>query len=97
MALILFIATSWICVQKDLGIFIIIAANGSYAVIVMIIFFLLIGIYSLTNTKYSTSLTPPDRSRDEFVKDKIVPLFNTEIDSLGGVLATGYHIHSMAI
>lgn len=96
-AIICFSIQVFICMKKDLSVFIRLMQYGSYFIITLMMLNVLIGIYGFTNTEYQ--ILPPSNQSKPNVDDNLrfLYLFNTNFSPLAGQLGIGYFLHTVAV
>mmetsp|Transcript_64409 Transcript_64409/g.89109 ORF Transcript_64409/g.89109 Transcript_64409/m.89109 type:complete len:266 (+) Transcript_64409:530-1327(+) len=95
-AIVLFFVCFMITSMKDLKIFMKIGSFGSFIIMAIMAFIVVVGIYSLTNTSYTTEWfgTP---NNDWTTDDRTIALFSINFAPIAGVLCAGYFIHTCAL
>ena len=101
-SLMLFGIMSMVCIRRDLSFFIKIISIGCIFIIMIAIFIVSVGFYSIGNTDFSI-VTLPDPSEKIFLEAELstnfrkIFLINTNFTPLAGVLGIGYFLHPVSI
>lgn len=101
-AILMYIVMVSICLKRDLSLFILMSSYGAIAIIIIALFILSVGIYSLSNTNYQSVWLPTQddldvQNEELMVNIRNVFLINSNFTPLAGVLGIGYFLHPVAV
>ena len=96
-AIFLFIVITMLCSKKDLKVFMKIGSFGVIFVVMLMIFIIYTGIYSLSDTDFTIGTMAESNASDWTSNKRTLVLFYGNYPQLLGVLCAGYFLHTCSL
>ena len=95
---IMYFVMIFVCLQRDLSIFIRLTSYGAISIILIAFFIFGVGIFSLTNTPFQIMAFPSAKDPEDFDSNmRQIFLFTNDFTPLAGVLGIGYFLHPVSV